>query len=304
MAPVVRPADAMRDTPGPTLVRILPMKICRYLDAAQQPAYAVYQPDRICPLPSITDDRWAGIDWESISPPTDGWIDCPPILLPPIPMAEKILCIGLNYRDHAIETQSPIPTEPIVFSKFNSARLGHGESIVLPRESNRVDYEAELVVVIGKTMKHVAAEDALDGVMGYTPGHDVSARDWQKGRPGGQWLLGKSFDTFAPMGPAITLRRDIDDPSDLAVRCRINGETMQESTTAQLIFDIPTLISHLSSVMTLRPGDVIFTGTPPGVGDARTPPRYLQDGDRVEIEIEGCGTLSNPVVNEPSPHGS
>jgi 2-keto-4-pentenoate hydratase/2-oxohepta-3-ene-1,7-dioic acid hydratase in catechol pathway len=159
--------------------------------------------------------------------------------------------------------------------------------------AHQVYYEAELVVVIGRTTRHVSVGDAMQHVYGYTCGHDVSARDWQKGRPGGQWLLGKTFDTFAPVGPCVVSANEIPDPSNLAIRMRLNGEVVQESTTAQLIFDIPTLIAHLSTIVTLKPGDLIFTGTPPGVGAARTPPVFLTSGDQCSVEIEGIGTLTN-----------
>jgi 2-keto-4-pentenoate hydratase/2-oxohepta-3-ene-1,7-dioic acid hydratase in catechol pathway len=216
-------------------------------------------------------------------------------LLCPIDKPRKILCIGLNYRDHAIETKAPIPDEPIVFCKMPTAMIGPNEPIVLPKVSNSVDYEAELVVIIGKTMKDVSPEQAADGIFGYSVGHDVSARDWQKDKPGKQWFLGKSFDTFAPLGPSIVTTDEVSDVSNLRVQCRINGETLQDSTTKELIFSPVTLISYISQVMTLEPGDVIYTGTPPGVGVARTPPRFLVDGDLVEIEIESLGILSNPV---------
>jgi 2-keto-4-pentenoate hydratase/2-oxohepta-3-ene-1,7-dioic acid hydratase in catechol pathway len=166
--------------------------------------------------------------------------------------------------------------------------------------SQEVDYEAELVVVIGRTTRHVAVKDALKCVAGYTCGHDVSARDWQKGRPGGQWLLGKSFDTFGPIGPWLVTTDEIPDPSNLRVRMHLSGEVVQDSTTRQLIFDIPQLISHLSKIMTLKAGDLIFTGTPPGVGMAKTPPRFLRHGDVCTVEIEGIGPLTNPCVAEAS----
>ncbi|MFN7290576.1 MAG: fumarylacetoacetate hydrolase family protein [Pirellula sp.] len=216
-------------------------------------------------------------------------------LLCPIDKPRKILCIGLNYRDHAIETKAPIPDEPIVFCKMPTAMIGPNEPIVLPKVSNSVDYEAELVVIIGKTMKDVSPEQAADGIFGYSVGHDVSARDWQKDKPGKQWFLGKSFDTFAPLGPSIVTTDEVSDVSNLRVQCRINGETLQDSTTKELIFSPVTLISYISQVMTLEPGDVIYTGTPPGVGVARTPPRFLVNGDLVEIEIESLGILTNPV---------
>lgn len=278
------------------------MSICRYLDQHQHPQYALYQPGRICPLSDLVDDVpgeaelfQRGGQWLATipSPSESQWREAPAKLLPPVPLPEKIFCIGLNYRDHAIETGSEIPSEPVVFSKFNSTLIGHGEQIELPKVSSEVDYEAELVVVIGKQAKHVSAADAMQYVFGYTCGHDVSARDWQKGRPGGQWLLGKTFDTFAPIGPCLVTTQEVPDPSNLSVRMHLNGEVVQDSTTAQLIFDIPTLVAHLSQIVTLRPGDLVFTGTPPGVGAARKPPVFLQPGDQCEVEIEGIGTLAN-----------
>ncbi len=219
-------------------------------------------------------------------------------VLCPIDTPRKILCIGLNYRDHAIETKAPIPDEPIVFCKMPTAMVGPDEPILLPRVSSEVDYEAELVLVVGHPMKSVSEEDAVAGIFGYSVGHDVSARDWQKGKPGKQWFLGKSFDTFAPLGPAIVTADEVSDTSNLRIQCRINGETLQDSTTKELIFKPAQLVSYISQVMTLDAGDVIYTGTPPGVGMARTPPRFLKDGDIVEIEIESVGLLSNPVVQE------
>jgi 2-keto-4-pentenoate hydratase/2-oxohepta-3-ene-1,7-dioic acid hydratase in catechol pathway len=221
-----------------------------------------------------------------------------PRLLPPIDRCEKVICIGLNYRDHAIETGMAIPSEPIVFSKFPSALIGPDEPIRLPAVSQQVDYEAELVVVVGREARHIPESRAMDYVFGYCCGHDVSARDWQIGRPGGQWLLGKSFDTFAPVGPTLVHKSLVPDPSNLTVSMRINGELMQQSTTAQLIFPIPYLLSFLSRMMTLRPGDLIFTGTPPGVGVARKPQRFLKPGDVCEVSIDGVGTLRNECVAE------
>lgn len=278
------------------------MALCRFLDDNGRPQYALYASDRICPLASLVDDAPIeaelfdrGVDWQASlpTPPDSAWLAMPTRLLPPVPPPEKILCIGLNYRDHAIETGSEIPTEPVVFSKFNSTLVGHGDAIQLPRVANQVDYEAELVVVVGRVAKHVAADDAMRHVYGYTCGHDVSARDWQKGRPGGQWLLGKTFDTFAPTGPCLVTTAEVADPSNLSVRMHLNGDVVQDSTTAQLIFSIPELIAHLSQIVTLKPGDLIFTGTPPGVGAARKPPVFLKPGDQCSVEIEGVGTLSN-----------
>ncbi|MCE2438207.1 MAG: fumarylacetoacetate hydrolase family protein [Candidatus Latescibacteria bacterium] len=215
----------------------------------------------------------------------------------PIQKPEKVLCIGLNYADHAAESNMPIPSEPVVFSKFSSTIIGPGDAIRLPSVTQSVDYEVELVVVIGTAGKNIPESDALDHVAGYTVGHDVSARDFQLEKPGGQWLLGKTFDTFAPLGPDIVTSDEIDDPHNLGIRCILNGETVQDSTTAQLIFRIDQLIAYLSRVVTLQPGDLIFTGTPPGVGMARQPQLWLKAGDTVVCEIDGIGRLENPVVS-------
>lgn len=220
----------------------------------------------------------------------------PERLLPPVPPPEKILCIGLNYLDHAIETGAEPPSEPIVFCKLNNALVGHGDPITLPSNSQQVDYEAELVVVIGKTARRIDASTAMQHVAGYSCGNDVSARDWQKGRPGGQWLLGKSFDSFGPLGPFLVTADELTEPGDIRVRLLLNGQPEQDSTTAQLIFAIPQLIAHLSQIMTLQPGDLIFTGTPPGVGAARQPPRFLRDGDVCSVQIDAVGTLTNRCV--------
>ena len=284
-------------------------RICRFIERGQTHIGVLDadDPGRIDLVDGVDDANFFDVDWNAVSIASSSSRVIPERLRPPTPPGEKIICIGLNYRDHAIETGADIPTEPVVFGKFNSTRIGSGETIVLPRVSHRVDYEAELVVVIGLMAKHVPAAEAMDYVFGYTCGHDVSARDWQKGRPGGQWLLGKSMDTFAPMGPVVVRRDAIADPGDLAVTMRLGGEVVQSSRTDQLIFSIPELIAHLSSVMTLKPGDVIFTGTPPGVGAARKPPRFLKSGDVCEVEIEGIGRLRNPCADEPAmmvmPHG-
>jgi 2-keto-4-pentenoate hydratase/2-oxohepta-3-ene-1,7-dioic acid hydratase in catechol pathway len=216
--------------------------------------------------------------------------------LAPIPRPPKLICIGLNYRDHAAETNMELPRTPVVFGKYASAVIGPDEPIVLPRISSQVDYEAELAVVIGRRGKNVPVEQAMDFVAGYTIINDVSARDLQM--ESGQWLKGKTCDTFAPMGPWVVTTDEVADPHDLHVSLRLNGETMQDSNTKQMIFPIPELISYLSRLFTLEVGDVIATGTPSGVGFARRPPIFLQDGDLVEIEIEGIGVLRNPVVKE------
>jgi 2-keto-4-pentenoate hydratase/2-oxohepta-3-ene-1,7-dioic acid hydratase in catechol pathway len=217
-------------------------------------------------------------------------------VLPPIPSPGKILCVGVNYADHAAETGLEPPEAPIVFCKLDTALSATERPICLPTVSPRVDYEAELVVVIGKQGRNIQKEEAMDYVAGYTCGNDVSARDWQKETPGGQWLLGKSFDSFAPVGPHLVTVDEVPAPVHLGIRLQLNGQVMQESNTSQFLFDIPSLIAYISQVATLEIGDLIFTGTPPGVGDARNPPIYLRPGDTVEVVIDKVGRLRNPVV--------
>jgi 2-keto-4-pentenoate hydratase/2-oxohepta-3-ene-1,7-dioic acid hydratase in catechol pathway len=219
-------------------------------------------------------------------------------LLAPVPDPRKIICIGLNYRDHAAESGVPVPTEPILFSKYPTTLIGHGGQIILPSASHEVDYEAELVVVIGRKGRHISRERALEYVGGYAVGHDVSARDWQLNKPGKQWMAGKTFDTFAPVGPELVTPDEVPDPQNLGIRLRLNGQTMQDSSTSQLVFGVAELIAYLSQIFTLEPGDLIFTGTPPGVGMARKPPVWLKPGDQVEVEIDRLGTLQNTVIAE------
>ncbi|MFC6083563.1 fumarylacetoacetate hydrolase family protein [Sphaerisporangium aureirubrum] len=216
-------------------------------------------------------------------------------LLPAVPHPSKIICIGVNYADHAAETNSDLPPYPTVFGKFTNALSAHGRPIVLPAESAEIDYEAELAVVIGATARHVSEADALTHVAGYAPFNDVSARDWQSRTS--QWDLGKSFDGFGPVGPYITTADEIDDPQDLTVRLTIDGEVLQEASTGDMVFPVRRLVSYLSSVITLYPGDIIATGTPSGVGMARDPRRWLRPGDLVRVEISGLGALENPVVD-------
>lgn len=216
-------------------------------------------------------------------------------LAAPVADPQKIICLGLNYRDHAAESNMPIPTEPILFSKYPSALIGHGEAIQLPEQSAEVDYEAELVFVIGRPGRDIPRARAMEHVAGYAVGHDVSARDWQLRKPGGQWMAGKTFDTFAPVGPYLVTADEVPDPHALGIRLRLNGATMQDSSTSQLIFRIDETIAYLSRIVTLEPGDLVFTGTPPGVGMARKPPVWLKPGDVAEVEIDGLGCLRNPV---------
>ena len=217
-------------------------------------------------------------------------------LLAPIPDPPKVVCLGLNYRDHAAESGMEPPPEPVLFSKYATAVIGPGATIELPACSDQVDFEAELVVVVGKPGRDIREANALSHVGGYMVGHDVSARDWQLQKPGKQWMAGKTFDTFAPVGPAIVTPDEVGDPHNLGIRLRLNGQTMQDSSTSQLIFKVDELIAYLSKVFTLEPGDLIFTGTPPGVGMSRKPPIWLKAGDVVEVEIDKLGVLRNTVV--------
>ncbi len=217
-------------------------------------------------------------------------------VLAPVPRPPKLICAGLNYRDHAIEVKAKIPSVPTIFSKFSNIVIGPGEPIVLPNASKQPDYEAELAFVIGRGGRHIPASRAMEHVFGYTILNDVSARDFQMATS--QWLMGKTFDTFAPMGPWLVTADEIADPHQLDISLEIGGETLQHSNTRELIFKIPELIEHISTVVTLEPGDVVATGTPSGVGFARTPPRYLKVDEEVIIRIEGIGELRNPVIAE------
>ena len=219
-------------------------------------------------------------------------------LLTPI-QPTTLLCIGLNYRRHADEGGAPYPAFPVLFFKGLNTVQHPGDPIQIPTAlpSQSVDYEAELAVVIGKSCKNVSKAQALEYVLGYTCANDVSERDWQ-GKCGGQWCRGKTFDTFAPLGPCLVTREDIPNPNALRLRCTVSGVVMQDWNTDDMIFDVPTLIEFLSASTTLLPGTVILTGTPHGIGAAQKPPRFLHDGDTVTVEIDGIGALTNPVVDE------
>jgi 2-keto-4-pentenoate hydratase/2-oxohepta-3-ene-1,7-dioic acid hydratase in catechol pathway len=220
-------------------------------------------------------------------------------LLPPIPNPSKILCIGLNYADHAREGGKAIPAEPVLFAKYSNTLIAAGDPIKLPKVAQKVDYEAELVIVIGKPGKHIPNDaSAMAHVGGYTCGHDVSARDWQFRGEEKQWTIGKTFDTFAPTGPVLVTADELTDPHNLQVQLRLNGATMQNSNTREFIFQVPHILWFLSQVVTLETGDLIFTGTPPGVGISRNPQVLLKAGDVAEVEIQGIGVLKNPVVAE------
>lgn len=215
----------------------------------------------------------------------------------PIPDPDKIICLGLNYKSHADEAGFKPPVVPMLFAKYRNALTGPTSPIVLPKLSQESDYEAELAVVIGKRGKDVSIENALDHVAGYMAFHDVSARDLQF--RAGQWLSGKTLDTFAPCGPSLVIN-EIDDPQNLNLFTRLNGETVQSSNTKHMIFSVAETVSYISQLMTLEPGDIIATGTPEGVGFKRNPPLFLKHGDVVEVEVEKIGVLKNPVTQKES----
>ena len=267
------------------------MKIIRYRNQQGETGYAAQQADGtafkltgdIYHSPKLTDEK----------------ADVAKLLAPIAPTS--IICIGLNYRRHAEETGAKFPEYPVVFFKGINTLQHPSEPIQLPTHlrSDEVDYECELAVVIGRACKNVSRQNALDYVLGYTCCNDVSARDWQIKRGGGQWCRGKSFDTFSPLGPVLVTPDEIPNPNELKIRTVLNDQVMQDWNTNDMIFDVPTLIEFLSGSTTLLPGTVILTGTPHGVGMAQKPPRWLKPGDSVSIEIEKVGTLTNPVTEEP-----
>jgi len=269
------------------------MKIIRYLDAHRQTCFGQLLPDG-------TAARLRG-DFASGWEPTGEPADLARLLAPIQPSA--ILGIGLNYRRHAAESGAPAPERPLLFVKGLNTVQNPADPIQIPQAmlSTEVDYECELAVVIGKACKNVRRAEALQFVAGYTCANDVSARDWQLKKGGGQWCRGKFFDTFCPLGPCLVTPDEIPDPNALAISTILNGQTVQDWNTNDMIFDVPALIEFLSGSTTLLPGTVILTGTPHGVGMAAKPPRWLQPGDSVTIRIEKIGDLTNPVENEPLP---
>jgi 2,4-didehydro-3-deoxy-L-rhamnonate hydrolase len=212
----------------------------------------------------------------------------------PIDRPGKIICVGLNYRDHAEEQGTDLPTAPLLFAKWGNTLIGPGDPIAIPAIVTKCDYEAELGVVIGERVRGISAENALEAVAGYICVNDVSARDLQFAD--GQWTRGKSPDTFCPVGPALVPRDQIADPQDLPIRAILNGETVQESTTGNMVFGVAEIIEYVTRTITLEPGDLIATGTPAGVGAFRKPPLFMKPGDEIRIEIDGVGSLTNPVV--------
>lgn len=266
------------------------MKIIRYQSEKKEIKYAILQPDgSACEIKGDIFSQFENTG-KTVKPHK--------LLAPVVPV--NLLCIGLNYRRHAEEGKATIPEHPVLFIKATTAVQNPGEPIVLPRHlrSDEVDYECELAVVIGKYCKNVSRTKALDYVLGYTCANDVSARDWQIKWGGSQWCRGKTFDTFAPLGPCLVLKDEIPDPAKLKIKTILNGEILQDWRTDDMIFDVPTLIAFLSGSTTLLPGTVILTGTPHGVGFARKPPIYLKPGDTITIEIDKIGALTNPIIAE------
>jgi 2-keto-4-pentenoate hydratase/2-oxohepta-3-ene-1,7-dioic acid hydratase in catechol pathway len=265
------------------------MKIIRHL-IPSGPAYAALQPDGSAR--AIAGDIFGDyrVTAQAVTPGK--------LLAPVVPT--QILCIGLNYRQHAVETGAKVPGRPVLFVKGLNTLQHPGDPILIPQHlrSDEVDYECELAVVIGKAGKNIPRARALDHVLGYTCANDISARDHQIRFGGGQWCRGKFFDTFAPLGPYLVTRDDIPNPNTLKIATILNGQRVQDSTTGDMIFDVPAIIEYLSGSTTLLAGTVILTGTPQGVGMARQPPLWLKAGDSVSIEIEQIGTLTNPVENE------
>lgn len=264
------------------------MKLIRYLAAAGQPACAELRDGQHYRLAGSFPEF--AVTNEPVEPGK--------LLAPVEPPA--IYCIGLNYKKHAAEGGFDPPRHPVIFMKAPSALQHPGDPIELPRalRSDKVDYECELAVVIGKAGKNIPEEDALDHVFGYTAANDVSARDWQKHGGGGQWVRGKTFDTFCPLGPCLVTLDELPDPNAVGLRTFVSGEKLQDSNTSDLIFPVARLIAFISGSTTLLPGTVILTGTPSGVGFAQDPPRWLKPGDEVTVEIDGIGRLSNPVIEE------
>ena len=266
------------------------MKLIRYLDSNDTAHHAIQHPDGSYELAE-------GALYDGLRP-AGVHADVVKLLAPLEPAA--LFCIGLNYKRHAEETGGRAPEFPVLFMKSIGALQHPGGPIELPRalRSDQVDYEGELAIVIGKRCKNVPRERALEFVLGYTCANDVSARDWQMRGGGRQWCRGKTFDTFAPLGPCLVTADEITNPNALGIRTRVNEETVQDWNTSDMIFDVPALIAFLSGSTTLLPGTVILTGTPHGVGMARQPPLFLKPGDRVTVEIDGIGALENPVVEE------
>ncbi|XP_052773454.1 fumarylacetoacetate hydrolase domain-containing protein 2-like [Mya arenaria] len=219
-------------------------------------------------------------------------------LLAPITSCDKVLCVGMNYKDHCEEQNAPVPVQPVIFNKFPSCIMGPADKMDYPAETKCLDWEVELTIVIGKEGRNIKEADAMSHVFGYTIANDLSARDWQlePGRNGGQWLIGKAMHQFCPLGPAIVTPGELGDPHKLGLRCRVNGVVKQDSNTDQLVHKTEQILAFISRFMCLKPGDLILTGTPPGVGCFRKPPEYMKTGDVVEVEVDGIGTVTTTIV--------
>ena len=267
------------------------MKLIRFLSKENQVMCGLYEPELQDQARIIRGDLFGAFKVTSKSATIH-------YVLPPVAPC-NIMALGLNYRKHADETNVSYPEIPVVFIKATTSVIGHMSPILLPTAGpENVDYEAELAIIIGRKVKNVPPSEAMDCILGYTCANDVSARDWQIEKQKKQWARGKSFDTFCPMGPYLVTRDEIPDPQNLRIRTILNGRTVQDSNTSDMLFDIPSIVSDLSRSMTLLPGTVILTGTPEGVGFTRQPPVFLQDGDCVTIDIEKIGQLTNPVKRE------
>ncbi|OWJ79399.1 MULTISPECIES: fumarylacetoacetate hydrolase family protein [Haematobacter] len=287
------------------------MRLVRFTQNSERPRIGVLFDQRIVPLDEVLPEAPASVvelitQWDAIAPRLKHVAEARSIplgdvtLLSPVDRPQKLLAIGLNYADHIEEAKSiglQIPTEQVWFCKQPSALNGPFAGIEMPKVSDKLDYEVELVAVIGRGGRHISATDAPEHVFGYTIGNDVSVRDWQTRTP--QWMLGKSFDTHAPVGPCIVTADEIGDPHRLAIRAYVNGELRQNSNVKHLVFKVWDQIAELSKAMTLQPGDLIFTGTPGGVGFGFNPPKYLSVGDIVRCEIEEIGAIENTVIAEP-----
>ncbi|PKN33850.1 MAG: 5-carboxymethyl-2-hydroxymuconate isomerase [Deltaproteobacteria bacterium HGW-Deltaproteobacteria-19] len=270
------------------------MKIIRFADPEGRIDWGMARDDRTDEAWVLKGDLFGGFEVG---------VECRPVRRLLCPLAPpNILALGINYRQHGDEFAMSYPEQPVLFLKATTSLIGPGEPILLPRAgAEHVDYEAELAVVIGRRAKNVTPGEAMEYVLGYSCANDVSARDWQIEKQKGQWARGKSFDTFCPLGPWLVTRDEVEDPGNLRIRCLVNGQALQDASTADMIFPVASIVSNLSLSMTLEPGTVILTGTPQGVGFTRKPPIFLHAGDTVSVEIERIGTLTNPVFHENVP---
>ncbi len=273
------------------------MKFLRYGNVGQEKPGVLDDQGQIRDLSGVIDDLSGAVleDLPSVDPAKLPLVSGPPRIGVPVANVGKLICIGLNYADHAAEGGHPIPAEPIVFMKATSALIGPNDTVVLPRGSTKGDWEVELGIIIGKTAKYVTEQDAMDHVAGFTIVNDVSERHLQSER-GGQWTKGKSCDTFGPVGPWLVTPDEVGDPQNLDLSCDVNGQRRQTGNTASMIFSVAHVISYLSHMMSLRPGDIIATGTPPGVGHGMKPPQFLKSGDVMDLAVQGLGRQRQNVL--------